>query len=140
MTQKIFIIFITFFAINGLAKADNSFQNDLSQSQIIIENQIKAFQNKNAELAFSFAAPIIKLKFNNSEDFMSMVENYYEPVFNPKQYYFIDSKYFEGSIYHNLQIISQSNVSYLATYSLIKDKNEWKISGCALYPMKQESI
>ncbi len=140
MTQKIFIIFITFFAINGLAKADNSFQNDLSQTQTIIENQIKAFQNKNAELAFSFAAPIIKLKFNNSEDFMSMVENYYEPVFNPKQYYFIDSKYFEGSIYHNLQIISQTNVSYLATYSLIKDNNEWKISGCALYPMKQESI
>jgi len=140
MTQKIFIILITLFAINGLAKADNSFQNDLSQTQIIIENQIKAFQNKNAELAFSFAAPIIKLKFNNSEDFMSMVENYYEPVFNPKQYYFIDSKYFEGSIYHNLQIISQKNVSYLATYSLIKDNNEWKISGCALYPMKQESI
>tara|TARA_B100000965_G_scaffold172137_1_gene143748 strand:+ start:393 stop:815 length:423 start_codon:yes stop_codon:yes gene_type:complete len=140
MTQKIFIILITLFAINGLAKADNSFQNDLSQTQTIIENQIKAFQNKNAELAFSFAAPIIKLKFNNSEDFMSMVESYYEPVFNPKQYYFIDSKYFEGSIYHNLQIISQTNVSYLATYSLIKDNNEWKISGCALYPMKQESI
>jgi len=140
MTQKIFIILITLFAINGLAKADNSFQNDLSQTQTIIENQIKAFQNKNAELAFSFAAPVIKLKFNNSEDFMSMVESYYEPVFNPKQYYFIDSKYFEGSIYHNLQIISQTNVSYLATYSLIKDNNEWKISGCALYPMKQESI
>jgi len=140
MTQKIFIILITLFAINGLAKADNSFQNDLSQTQTIIENQIKAFQNKNAELAFSFAAPIIKLKFNNSEDFMNMVESYYEPVFNPKQYYFIDSKYFEGSIYHNLQIISQTNVSYLATYSLIKDNNEWKISGCALYPMKQESI
>ena len=140
MTQKIFIILITLFAINGLAKADNSFQNDLSQTQTIIENQIKAFQNKNAELAFSFAAPVIKLKFNNSEDFMSMVESYYEPVFNPKQYYFIDSKYFEGSIYHNLQIISQTNVSYLATYSLIKANNEWKISGCALYPMKQESI
>jgi hypothetical protein len=83
---------------------------------------------------------MIKLRFNNPDDFMRMVQNYYEPVYNPKQYYFINSKYFEGSVYHQLQIVSQSNLSYLATYSLIKDNNEWKISGCAVYPMQQESI
>ena len=83
---------------------------------------------------------MIKLRFNNPQEFMSMVKSYYEPVYNPKQYYFIDSKYFEGSIYHQLQIISQSNMSYLATYSLIKNENEWKISGCSVMPMMQESI
>ena len=60
--------------------------------------------------------------------------------YNPKQYYFINAKYFEGSVYHQLQIVSQSNLSYLATYSLIKDNDEWKISGCSVYPMRQESI
>ena len=47
---------------------------------------------------------------------------------------------FEGSIYHQLQIISQDNVSYLAMYSLVKDNGEWKISGCSIYPMNQQSI
>ena len=140
MVKKIFILSFTLFIISGLSKADDYLENDLTKTQDIIESQIKAFQNKNAELAYSFASPIIKLRFNNPQEFMSMVKSFYEPVYNPKQYYFIDSKYFEGSIYHQLQIISQSNTSYLATYSLIKDENEWKISGCSVLPMMQESI
>ena len=140
MVKKIFILSFTFFIISGLSKADVSLKNELTKTQDIIESQIQAFQNKNAELAYSFASPMIKLRFNNPQEFMRMVKSYYEPVYNPKQYYFIDSKYFEGSIYHQLQIISQSNMSYLATYSLIKNENEWKISGCSVMPMKQESI
>ena len=140
MVKKIFILSFTLFNISGLSKADVSLKNELTKTQDIIESQIQAFQNKNAELAYSFASPMIKLRFNNPQEFMSMVKSYYEPVYNPKQYYFIDSKYFEGSIYHQLQIISQSNMSYLATYSLIKNENEWKISGCSVMPMKQESI
>ena len=140
MIKKIFILFFTLFILSGLSKADDSMKNELTITQDIIESQIQAFQNKNAELAYSFASPMIKLRFNNPQEFMSMVKSFYEPVYNPKQYYFINSKYFEGSIYHQLQIISQSNMSYLATYSLIKDENEWKISGCSVMPMMQESI
>ena len=140
MIKKIFILFFTSFIISGLSKADDTIKKELTMTQDIIESQIQAFQNKNAELAYSFASPMIKLRFNNPQEFMSMVKSFYEPVYNPKQYYFINSKYFEGSIYHQLQIISQSNMSYLATYSLIKDENEWKISGCSVKPMMQESI
>ena len=140
MIKKIFILFFTSFILSGLSKADDSMKKELTMTQDIIESQIQAFQNKNAELAYSFASPMIKLRFNNPQEFMTMVKSFYEPVYNPKQYYFINSKYFEGSIYHQLQIISQSNMSYLATYSLIKDENEWKISGCSVMPMKQESI
>ena len=140
MVKKIFILFFTLFILSGLSKANDSMKNELTITQDIIESQIQAFQNKNAELAYSFASPMIKLRFNNPQEFMSMVKSFYEPVYNPKQYYFINSKYFEGSIYHQLQIISQSNMSYLATYSLIRDENEWKISGCSVMPMMQESI
>ena len=140
MVKKIFILFFTSFILSGLSKADDSMKRELTMTQDIIESQIQAFQNKNAELAYSFASPMIKLRFNNPQEFMSMVKSFYEPVYNPKQYYFINSKYFEGSIYHQLQIISQSNMSYLATYSLVKDENEWKISGCSVMPMMQESI
>ena len=70
---------------------------------------------------------------------MSMVKTYYEPVYNPKQFYFIDARYIEGAIYQ-LQVISQQNESFLATYSLIRDDGKWKISGCAVYPMQNQSI
>ena len=137
---KFIIILCTTLFVHSLSKAENILEQDLFETEIIIKNQLQAFINKDAEEAFSYAAPIIKLRFGNPDNFMSMVKNYYEPVYNPKQYYFIDAKYFEGSVYHKLQIVSQSNLSYLATYSLVKNDNEWKISGCSVSPMQQESI
>ena len=137
---KFIIILCTILFVHSLSKAENILEQDLFETEIIIKNQLQAFIDKDAEEAFSYAAPMIKLRFDNPDNFMTMVKNYYEPVYNPKQYYFINAKYFEGSVYHQLQIVSQSNLSYLATYSLIKDNDEWKISGCSVYPMRQESI
>ena len=137
---KFIIILCTTLFVHSLSKAENILEQDLFETENIIKNQLQAFINKDAEEAFSYAAPMIKLRFDNPDNFMNMVKNYYEPVYNPKQYYFINAKYFEGSVYHQLQIVSQSNLSYLATYSLIKDNDEWKISGCSVYPMRQESI
>ena len=137
---KFIIILCTTLFVHSLSKAENILEQDLFETEIIIKNQLQAFINKDAEEAFSYAAQMIKLRFDNPDNFMNMVKNYYEPVYNPKQYYFINAKYFEGSVYHQLQIVSQSNLSYLATYSLIKDNDEWKISGCSVYPMRQESI
>ena len=131
---------ITFLSISGLAKSEISYEKEFDETQFIIQSQIQAFLDENAELAYSYAAPLIKMKFNNPLEFMSMVKNYYEPVYNPKQFYFIDARYFEGAIYHQLQVISQQDESFLATYSLIQDKGKWKISGCAVYPMQKQSI
>ena len=138
--KKLILIIITFLSISGLAKSETSFEKEFTETQLIIESQIQAFLDENADLAYSYAAPLIKMKFTNPIEFMSMVKNYYEPVYNPKQFYFLDAKYYEGAIYHQLQVISQKNESFLATYSLIQDEGQWKISGCAVYPMQKQSI
>ena len=138
--KKAILLIITFLSISSLAKSEISYEKEFSETQSIIESQIQAFLDENAELAYSYAAPLIKMKFNNPLEFMSMVKNYYEPVYNPKQFYFIDARYFEGAIYHQLQVISQQDESFLATYSLIQDEGKWKISGCAVYPMQKQSI
>ena len=138
--KKTILIIITFLSISSLAKSEISYEKEFSETQSIIESQIQAFLDENAELAYSYAAPLIKMKFNNPQEFMYMVKNYYEPVYNPKQFQFLDAKYFEGAIFHQLQVISQKNESFLATYSLIQDVGKWKISGCAVYPMQKQSI
>ena len=131
---------ITLLGISSLAKSEISYEKEFNETRFIIESQIQAFLDENAELAYSYAAPLIKMKFSNPLEFMYMVKSYYEPVYNPKQFQFIDAKYYEGAIYHQLQVISQQNKSFLATYSLIQDEGKWKISGCAVYPMQKQSI
>ena len=138
--KKAILLTITFLSISSLAKSEISYEKEFNETLSIIESQIQAFLDENAELAYSYAAPLIKMKFNNPQEFMYMVKNYYEPVYNPKQFQFIDAKYFEGAIFHQLQVISQNNESFLATYSLIQDEGKWKISGCAVYPMQKQSI
>ena len=138
--KKAILLIITFLSISSLAKSEISYEKEFGETQSIIESQIQAFLDENAELAYSYAAPLIKMKFNSPQEFMYMVKNYYEPVYNPKQFQFLDAKYFEGAIFHQLQVISQKNESFLATYSLIQDDGKWKISGCAVYPMQKQSI
>ena len=138
--KKKLLIIITLLGISSLAKSEISYEKEFNETQFIIESQIQAFLDENAELAYSYAAPLIKMKFSNPLEFMYMVKSYYEPVYNPKQFQFIDAKYYEGAIYHQLQVISQQNETFLATYSLIQDEGKWKISGCAVYPMQKQSI
>mgnify|MGYP000641155801 FL=1 len=138
--KKTLLIIITLLGISSLAKSEISYEKEFNETRFIIESQIQAFLDENAELAYSYAAPLIKMKFSNPLEFMYMVKSYYEPVYNPKQFQFIDAKYYEGAIYHQLQVISQQNKSFLATYSLIQDEGKWKISGCAVYPMQKQSI
>ena len=138
--KKTLLIIITLLGISSLAKSEISYEKEFNETQFIIESQIQAFLDENAELAYSYAAPLIKMKFSNPLEFMYMVKSYYEPVYNPKQFQFIDAKYYEGAIYHQLQVISQQNKSFLATYSLIQDESKCKISGCAVYPMQKQSI
>lgn len=138
--KKTLLIIITLLGISSLAKSEISYEKEFNETRFIIESQIQAFLDENAELAYSYAAPLIKMKFSNPLEFMYMVKSYYEPVYNPKQFQFIDAKYYEGAIYHQLQVISQQNETFLATYSLIQDEGKWKISGCAVYPMQKQSI
>ena len=138
--KKTLLIIITLLGISSLAKSEIAYEKESNETRFIIESQIQAFLDENAELAYSYASPLIKMKFSNPLEFMYMVKSYYEPVYNPKQFQFIDAKYYEGAIYHQLQVISQQNETFLATYSLIQDEGKWKISGCAVYPMQKQSI
>ncbi len=120
--------------------ADEKIEKNLDLTREVVKQQLEAFKINDADKAYYFAAPLIKKQFEDPKSFMKMVEENYEPVSNPKNFYFIKSKFSNNEIYHQLQIISQSNQSYIATYSLVFYKKEWKISGCIISLMEQQSI
>lgn len=132
------IFIISFISLNSYSQTDDKNQIEISKG--IISSQLEAFKKNDAFTAFSFAAPIIKAKFETPEIFMKMVKASYEPVSNPKNYFFINSKIYDGGALHQVQIISQSNQSYIATYSLILSDGNWKITGCSLAPFEKQSI
>ena len=132
------LVFLFFIFIN--LHADQANKEDFDITKKIISQQLEAFKVNDAPKAYSFAAPFIKMRFEDPESFMSMVKDNYEPISNAKDFYFLKFKINNGNLYHQLQVISKSNQSYMATYSLIFIEDEWKISGCALSLMTQQSI
>ena len=136
----LFLRLVIFFFISHPIIADEKIEKKYDLTRDVIKQQLQAFKINDADKAYSFAAPKIKLQFNNAKIFMEMVKDNYEPVSNSKDFYFLKSNFYNDQIYHQLQIISQSNQSYIATYSLILDGGEWKISGCIISPMEQPSI
>ena len=68
--KKTILTIITFLSISGLAKSEISYEKEFDETQFIIESQIQAFLDENAELAYSYAAPLIKMKFNSPSEFM----------------------------------------------------------------------
>ena len=58
--KKTILIIITILSLSGLAKSETSFEKEFSETQSVIESQIQAFLDENAELAYSYAAPMIK--------------------------------------------------------------------------------
>tara|TARA_B100000902_G_C27149517_1_gene832986 strand:+ start:634 stop:1056 length:423 start_codon:yes stop_codon:yes gene_type:complete len=140
MSKKylIYLVSICFFSLSSYSQ--DNYDNQIETSKNVVSGQLEAFKSNDALKAFSFAAPIIKAKFETPEIFMKMVETAYEPVSNPKNYFFLKSKIFDSGVLHQVQIISQKNQSYIATYSLILSDGNWKITGCALAPIKKKSI
>ncbi|MAV82447.1 MAG: DUF4864 domain-containing protein [Pelagibacteraceae bacterium] len=140
MSKKylIYLVSICFFSLSSYSQ--DNYDNQIETSKNVVSGQLEAFKSNDALKAFSFAAPIIKAKFETPEIFMKMVETAYEPVSNPKNYFFLKSKIFDSGVLHQVQIISQKNQSYIATYSLILSDGNWKISGCTIAPLKKKSI
>tara|TARA_B000000441_G_scaffold118292_1_gene91435 strand:- start:1487 stop:1828 length:342 start_codon:yes stop_codon:yes gene_type:complete len=73
--KKLIYTSLCLLLFNTISIAETIDKNEFSETQAVIESQLKAFINKDAEGAFFHASPYIKMRFNNPQDFMSMVKN-----------------------------------------------------------------
>ncbi|MEM9107063.1 MAG: DUF4864 domain-containing protein [Pseudomonadota bacterium] len=63
-------------------------QDDLTKAKGIVEQQIVAFLQDDADTAYSFASPGIKNMFPEPQRFIEMVKQNYLPVYRPGNYAF----------------------------------------------------
>ena len=117
-----------------LSSAAYAGEAQVKAAQGTIEAQLKAFQSDDGELAYSYAAPIIKRIFPSVEMFMGMVESGYQPVRNPKNFAF--GKVEEmgaGSIAQQVLITGPDGKEYEALYTLeLQPDGVYRITGVSL--------
>jgi hypothetical protein len=114
---------------------------DRAAIRSVIEQQLKAFQDNNAEKAFSFASPGIQEQFGDAEQFMAMVEASYLPVYRPRSVMFEDIIRIEGKVAQQVVVMGPNGSLYNAVYLMqLQPGEHWRINGCFLVPIEGQSV
>ncbi len=106
----------------------------------MIESQLQAFQNDDAEAAFEFASPGIQATFKTPDNFMQMVRTYYPAVYRPRSVVFDDIAIVNGDLGQPVLLLDPNGVPLRALYLMEQQPDgSWRINGCYLIPIEEEA-
>ena len=101
--------------------------------QAVVQSQLAAFATDDASKAFSYATPELRKAIGSPAAFMAMVKNSYPVVYRPASVAFLKAEGSGDDIVQKVQMLDASGTSYLAVYSLQRQKDKtWRISGCSV--------
>lgn len=78
---SIVVIFTALMMAQTASKAEDLTAKQIDDIHNIITDQLSAFINNDATLAYSYAAPIVKMRFPTADSFMNMVEKGYGAIY-----------------------------------------------------------
>ena len=114
---------------------------DRATIRSVIEQQLQAFQQNDAEKAFSFASPGIRAQFKTAEQFIAMVESSYRPLYRPRSVMFEDIVRVEGKVAQQVVVMGPGGGLFNAVYLMqLQSDYSWRIDGCFLTPIQGRSI
>ena len=132
MKFKLIVLLTSMLVFSTIAYAQTG-QAQLSASQLVVENQIKAFHQRQHEEAFQYAAPALRIVFRDVDNFIRMVKRGYNPIYAAQNWSFGRSRTTDGKIHHEVLISGPNGGEWTALYSLQKQADGmWKIVGVQL--------
>lgn len=112
-------------------RASEVARGDVKAVRQVIEAQLAAFAEDDAEKAFSFAAPSIRESFGTAEKFMAMVRRGYPVVYRPTSVRFLEPVMHGATLMQRVRMTDDLGTSWVVVYSLERqDDQSWRITGC----------
>ena len=101
----------------------------------MIAAQREALLAGNAERAFSFASPGIRLQFGTPTTFLAMVRGSYAALLDARYVEFLEGAVIEGNVIQPLRLILPDNTVLVALYTMERQPDgAWMIAGCVVAP------
>lgn len=110
------------------------------QAQSVISEQITAMKRDDAEKAYSFASPDIRMMYPDKNAFLTMVQKNYEAVYHAGNYAFGRSKLIGGGemVFQEVMITGPDGKDWTAIYEMrLMDDGSDKVNGVRM--MKNSS-
>jgi hypothetical protein len=106
---------------------------DRGAVRLVIEKQLAAFAEDEAERAFAFASPKIQEMFITARNFMDMVRIAYPVVYRPASLRFQVPYWEEDEVWQSVEMRDAQGADWTALYTLLRQADGvWRINGCVL--------
>jgi hypothetical protein len=106
---------------------------DRAAVRLVIEKQLAAFADDNAEQAFALASPKIQDMFITARNFMDMVRISYPVVYRPGGLIFQVPYWEDDEVWQTVEMRDAQGADWTAIYTLLRQTNGvWRINGCVL--------
>ena len=109
-------------------------QDQTTALQIVIENQMQAFEARDLSRAFSYASPTIQQLFKEPKNFGKMVENGYPMVWNNTKIDFLKAYRSGPMVVQRVIVTDKNGYSNLLDYYMVPTSEGWRIDGVSLVP------
>jgi hypothetical protein len=102
----------------------------------VVEAQLRAMADGDAERAFSYAAPAIRAQFGDARRFMAMVTGSYPMVVRPSAtVFFQPTQDADSTVLQVVQLRDAAGKFWRASYLLARQPDrQWRIAGCVVAP------
>jgi len=114
-------------------------EDDWIAIRAVINAQIDALLEDDAETAFSYASPALRKLFQTPRQFISMIRQNYAAVYRPRAFTFLPPSIVDDVPVQPVQVLAPDGNVVVALYSMQREgaagSAEWKINGCQLVPL-----
>lgn len=116
-------------------------QDAAASIRAVIEDQVAAFADGDAQRAFGHATPDIQARFGSSAVFMSMVETGYAALIRPTKFQIQEIEARGDEAAARALVIARDGRAYQAIYPMKRQADGgWRIDGCHLTPAEGRSL
>jgi hypothetical protein len=104
---------------------------DAKAVRAVIEAQLAAFADDDAERAFSYAAPGIRALFVTADRFLSMVREGYPVVYRPASVSFVRPQWIDSKLIQRVQMTDAAGAAWMVVYEMERQADKsWRIAAC----------
>lgn len=121
------VMAVTIWASSVLAQAAEEIEG-------VIGRQLEAFNARDVDEAWQYAAPNIQGMFRNAQNFGVMVQRGYPMVWSNKDPEFLDLTDLGNVQVQRLMLRDQDNARHFLEYQMVRTASGWRIAGVRLLP------
>lgn len=116
-------------ALAGMVRAQ-----DRGAIEDVIGGQLEAFNQRDVEMAWTYASPMIQGMFGNSANFGMMVQRGYPMVWTNSDVRYLELREIGGRLWQKVMVRDENGGMHILDYQMIETESGWQINGVSILP------